>query len=401
MTAFVSSTLLPKPPHAQLMSSLPSLADVKVDHDGKSLWPNILSAERAALKVAPTKPGAKYNDPLIGIRVLGFLLQDLWKHSQHSFGLIPYNELIEQIASCLSIPGHTVGSEEEAEAQHEKLQTLGLHYRNHLIRVFRSNGGPIPKRSDHPSRPSLDVVRDRVISENRTPTTAGSARTNALLRDGYRCMLTGQYDLDSADLHPELNDRAAADGVNMAVTQCAHIFSETAQDGEQKTEYAASAMAILRVFGLNDKAESLVGGNVHKHFNILTMRSDLHHLFDHLEFWLEEVIGEENAYKIVSIKNKVFKMGLPLPACVTFRVDPDMVAACTASKTDLPALPSPSLLAIRAACSRVAHMSGAAEQVNQILRDLEDTPVMAEDGGSAHLLESRLLQSSRTVHIKA
>lgn len=120
------------------MSSLPSSDDVKVDHDGKSLWPNILSAERAALKVAPTKPGAKYNDPLIGIRVLGFLLQDLWEHSQHSFGLIPYKEFIEQIASCLSIPGHTVGSEEEAEAQHEKLQALGLHYRNHLIRVCSS-----------------------------------------------------------------------------------------------------------------------------------------------------------------------------------------------------------------------------------------------------------------------
>lgn len=77
---------------------------------------------------------------------------------------------------------------------------------------------------------------------------------------------------------------------------------------------------------------------------------------------------------------------------VTFRVDPDVAAACIAKNIDPPSLPSPSLLAIRAACSRVAHMSGAAEHVDQILRDLEDTPVMAEDGGSAHLLESRLLQ---------
>jgi hypothetical protein len=47
-------------------------------------------------------------------------------------------------------------------------------------------------------------------------------------------MLTGQYDFDSAMLYPELNGRAAADGVSKAVTQCAHIFSETAQEGEQK-----------------------------------------------------------------------------------------------------------------------------------------------------------------------
>ncbi|KAJ7257588.1 hypothetical protein B0H12DRAFT_471613 [Mycena haematopus] len=383
------------------MSRLPSLTNVKVDNDGKSLWPNILSAELVAVKAVATKPGAKYHDPLIGIRVLGFLLQDLWQHSQHSFGIIPYKELIKEIASSLSIPGHPVGSEEEAEAQHAKLQALGLSYHNHLIRVFRSNGGPMLKRSDHPSCPSLDLVRDRIISEKKTPATEGSARTNALLRDGYRCMLTGQYDLDSADLHPELYDRATADGVAMAITQCAHIFSDTAQDGEQNTGYAASAMAILRPFGLDSKAESVVGGNVHKHFNILTMRSDLQHLFDHLDFWLEEVIGEENTYEIVSVKNKVFKLGLPLPARVTFRVDPDMVAACTARNTDLPALPSPSLLAVRAACSRVAHMSGAAEQADQILRDLEDTPVMAEDGSSAHLLELRLVQSSRALDIKA
>jgi hypothetical protein len=129
-------------------------------------------------------------------------------------------------------------------------------------------------------------------------------------------MLTGQYDFDSAKLYPELNGRAAADGVSKAVTQCAHIFSETAQEGEQKvclcaflcdagadgvfkTDYATSAMAILRVFGLDAKAESLVGNNVHKHFNIFTMRSDLHYVFDHLGFWLEEVIRE--ASKLPSV----------------------------------------------------------------------------------------------------
>lgn len=51
-------------------------------------------------------------------------------------------------------------------------------------------------------------------------------------------------------------------------------------------------MAILETFGLNDKAESLVGANVHKHFNLLTMTNDLHRLFDRLDFSLEEVIGQ-------------------------------------------------------------------------------------------------------------
>ncbi|CAK5281688.1 unnamed protein product, partial [Mycena citricolor] len=406
-------------PHAEVMSSLPSLADVQFDHDGRTLWPNILSAEQAALEAAPTKSSAKYNNSLIGIRFLGFLLQDLWQHNQHSFGLTPYQRLIKEIASCLSISGQIPASEEEAEAQHGQLQNLGLFYRNHLIRIFRSNGDPIPQSSDPPSRPSMDVLRDRITKKMKTPTTPRSARQSALMRDGYRCMLTGQYDIHSADVYPELNDRAVADGVSMAVTQCAHIFSETAQDDKRKADLSAFiAIAILRMFGLQHEAENLVGSNVHRHFNILTMRSDLHNLFDRLDFWLEEVAGEASDNQSISIQmTDVSASGRHLQYCFYQRQGiengptsslvrhlPDRSrrgSKLQEESNQSPALPSPSLLAIRAACSRVAHLSGAAEQVDQILRDLEDRPVMAEDGGSAHLLESRLLQLSRAVSIEA
>ena len=59
-----------------------------------------------------------------------------------------------------------------------------------------------------------------------------------------------------------------------------------------KAEYAAAAMAFLEVFGLTEDVKKLVGGNVHSHFNILAMRSELHQSFDELDFWFEEVIGE-------------------------------------------------------------------------------------------------------------
>jgi hypothetical protein len=117
-----------------LMSKLPSLAKVTLDHEGSSLWPLILSAEKSALLNAPTTAGAKYNDNLIGVRVLGFMLQDLWQHSQHSFGLIPYKRLLKEITSCSS-PTHIVGSQEDTDAQHDAIYKLGLFHRNHLIRV--------------------------------------------------------------------------------------------------------------------------------------------------------------------------------------------------------------------------------------------------------------------------
>ena len=50
-------------------------------------------------------------------------------------------------------------------------------------------------------------------------------------------------------------------------------------------------------------------------------------------------------------------------------------------------VPDPQLLALHAACARVAHMSGAAEVFDELERDIEDTRVLAFDGSSAHLLD--------------
>ncbi|KAJ7262645.1 hypothetical protein B0H12DRAFT_1103967 [Mycena haematopus] len=384
------------------MSKLPPLETVGLDHEGLSVWRFILAAEEAALKVAPRTAGPKYNDNLIGVHVLGFLLHDMWLHDKHSFGLIPYKTLLKEIKSAVDVvPNARTGSEAEAQAHHHVIYTLGLRYRNHLLRVFRSNGGPLPEVSEHPSRPSLEVMRQRIVKEMATPTTLSGAKQRALLRDGYRCMITGGYDFESCDIYPELAARADAQNVHRMYTECAHIFSETAQDSEKKIDYAAGVLQILRTFGLNDKVENLVGGNVHKHFNILTMGSDLHKAFDRMQFWLEEVPGQTNTYNVCSVGNKIFTLAPPPPPRVTFAVDPDVEAACKADNKPVPALPSPSLLAIRAACSRVAHMSGAGEQIDHIFRDLEDTSVMAEDGSTADLLTSRLLQSSHSVLVGA
>jgi hypothetical protein len=50
-------------------------------------------------------------------------------------------------------------------------------------------------------------------------------------------------------------------------------------------------------------------------------------------------------------------------------------------------LPNPQLLALHAACARVAHMSGAAEAFDELEWEVEETMALASDGSSAHLLE--------------
>ncbi|KAF8161717.1 hypothetical protein K438DRAFT_1942237 [Mycena galopus ATCC 62051] len=160
-----------------MMSALHTADTVRLDPNGSKLWPYLLSAERVALATGPRNNGAKYlqYDNLIGVRVLGL---DFWQNQSHSFGLVPYHRLSQEIWSCLSlsIPGTIIGSQAEALLRNAKLYELGLFYRNHLMRVFQSNGGPLPTVSQHPSRPSLELVKQQIIEDVQTPTTTPDAR---------------------------------------------------------------------------------------------------------------------------------------------------------------------------------------------------------------------------------
>ena len=54
----------------------------------------------------------------------------------------------------------------------------------------------------------------------------------ALFRDGYRCVVTGKYDMTSVLLIKELREKANADrSLKTDGTQCAHIFSESTNQG--------------------------------------------------------------------------------------------------------------------------------------------------------------------------
>jgi hypothetical protein len=50
---------------------------------------------------------------------------------------------------------------------------------------------------------------------------------------------------------------------------------------------------------------------------------------------------------------------------------------------DTTLLPNPKLLRLHAAVAGIMHMCGAAEYIETYLRDLQDTRVLATDGGSS------------------
>lgn len=57
-----------------------------------------------------------------------------------------------------------------------------------------------------------------------------------------------------------------------------------------------------------------------------------------------------------------------------------------------PSLPLPALryLKVHATCAKVANLSGAAEYIDKVMRDLEDIQVLAADGSSADVLNHAL-----------
>ncbi|KAJ6600881.1 hypothetical protein B0H10DRAFT_2082558 [Mycena sp. CBHHK59/15] len=365
---------------------LPPLETLQLDPDGLIVWRLLLSAEATALN-DPTPP--KYQDNLVGVRLLGFFLKDFWDHQQQSYGLIPYKHLLVEIRSCFAVPNVTIGSAEEAQARHEKVYALGIQYCNHLLRVFRSDERPHTWSGDS-SCSSLDKVRDMIVARiAEAPTTEADVKVQALARDGYRCMITGTHDFDACQDYPELDAQAH----KTVPTECAHLFSESAQAGDKDPTYPASVFAILTMFGLGGVVTKLLDGRVNSLHDILAMSEHWRGLFYHFWFWLEKVPNQRNTYNVYGKNEGIFKIQPEPRRRVTFQVDPAIVAKCQATGIPMPALPSPALIAIRAACARVAHMSGAAEQFNQIFRDREETQCMADDGSTAGFLTSLLLQT--------
>jgi hypothetical protein len=68
---------------------------------------------------------------------------------------------------------------------------------------------------------------------------------------------------------------------------------------------------------------------------------------------------------------------------------PFPIITFTSTDPSLP-LPNPEYLKLHAAVCRVAHMSGAADYLDQEDRDVDRVGVLARDGSSANLLASRL-----------
>ncbi|KAI3621390.1 hypothetical protein WG66_000044 [Moniliophthora roreri] len=304
--------------------SLPTLADTGLIHAP----PSIQSAYRFILQA---EAAAHTDEERVGARVVGFFMTEFWR-SRLSFGVgdAPVARITNEVNS-MGPPGAD---------QRAIIYRLGTLYRQNLLRAFKSSKGPLPMPSSHPSRSSFDSVQ-QFITEN----LQSSPKDYRTAKKYFRDQSTVQ-DIDSTD---------------------------PAQ--VKRREHAATALAMLKSFGLNTLVDKILQRGVHDPTNLLTMSAVWHAQFDKLHLWLEGT-STPNEYDICVAKEAWWN-GYPKHSRrVLFVSRPFEIG----SETRIVPLPDPQILAIHATCARVAHMSGAAKYMDEYDRELDDSTVLAADG---------------------
>ncbi|KIJ30487.1 hypothetical protein M422DRAFT_36550 [Sphaerobolus stellatus SS14] len=267
----------------------------------------------------------------------------------------------------------------------DALLELGELYYGHFILAFRSNKGKTPTPSNLSSRASYDTIAEMTKDLlEEAPQNHSSAKKRALVRDGFRCPVTGRVDEDYVLKNHELYQKVTREKLRTAYTQCAHIISEFISsgitEGSDKSQCAATVWAILKRFGYPTLLDELSGSKVHRLENVITMEFNLRQRFDNLRIWFTPT-DHVNQYKLEARYPFLLTGYSPL---VTFT---------TPDERNLP-VPNPAYLALHASCAKVAHLSGAAEYIDQVFSDMEETRVLSADGASADVLEHAIFYAS-------
>lgn len=189
----------------------------------------------------------------------------------------------------------------------------------------------MPAPSNHVSRPSFDTLKEMMMAMVvEAPKNHAQAKTNvsafdhvfsaafkyflfkALVRDGFRCVVSGLPDMPSLKVNEQLKEEMISEG-RFCTSECAHIFPVSTNmnisGNEQANKvrflptyksfylspgqlhYAASVWAVLDRFGYKKILTELNGSKIHSLKNVFTLSPDVHILFDTLQFWLEPVEG--------------------------------------------------------------------------------------------------------------
>ncbi|TFY66796.1 hypothetical protein EVG20_g4297 [Dentipellis fragilis] len=311
----------------------------------RELYESVLEAEQQAVQ-------RKTGIDIVSARLVGYLL--LYPIGRSN------NRFVDEVAACSEKEGGFINN----------IYALGQLCVEHIVCLFLRHRQRASAPSEQLSKSAFDRVRREIqIHLRQSPRNHDDAKMQALLRDDYRCIISGKLDIECV----MESLVSIPQGEYTTTTECCHIFPESLGFFDcQKEKYVAPVWTVMDMFGYGSIQEELTSNHIHRLENILTLSQDLHSVFDMLLLWFEAIEDQPHSYYVRVAEP--FVPAPPFPEKVQF-----------VGKHDLP-LPSPKYLAIHAACCRLAHMSGAAEYAEKIYREEKTLDVLAADGKSAPVL---------------
>ncbi|KAH9175892.1 hypothetical protein EDB89DRAFT_1903406 [Lactarius sanguifluus] len=370
------------------MSPLPDNLPARLGHSNKieairKAYSTLLKIQEAisASDIGTTKASRDSRDQkLMHVRILGYLIREGPSLTASEFVAKEINKL--------------------PEGDEDQINKAGERYLYHYLRVFKKSGGRTPGSSLSACdafETKKAMIMEMLRQADKPPQDQKEAKRQALARDNFQCIVSGEYDFRLVMQNDDL--RAAAyrfSPPRAGNTQCAHIIPSSTNknilDSNDKHEHASSFWAILGCFGYEDLPDKLTGKKIHSLDNVMTLELNMHDSFDQLKMWFEAVA---RAFSLLTTVIETEGPQEGLPNTYTMKsTDPVFLAKCkaadckitlTSEYPDLP-LPNPDYLEIHAACCRVAHLSGAGEYMDKVLEDLEDTRVLSQDGSSGRIL---------------
>ncbi|KAI0633516.1 hypothetical protein C8Q77DRAFT_1115420 [Trametes polyzona] len=255
-------------------------------------------------------------------------------------------------------------------------QVADFFWRNVILPV-RVTGGKTPEprsRLSHSGLSSAEHVRSP--GEAEAVNDLKGVIELALERDGHRCVISGKLDPESIANGPDV---FPTPDCGLEVTRVAHIIPFSLRDCSGATSgHLPSIWSALECFGGVDLGPLMHGG-INSLDNVITLSATVHRYFTELQVALEPLPDAPHTYAVRTWGKVAPRLGLP-----------KTVKLSSASATPLP---NPAYLALHCAVCRVLWASARAEELKDVLDDLEEVALLAADGSSANLINIAIYRS--------
>ncbi|KAG1843882.1 hypothetical protein F4604DRAFT_1596562 [Suillus subluteus] len=270
-------------------------------------------------------------------------------------------------------------------ADDEKLLQLAQLIYDYFIGLFKAAKSQTPESSFYTSGPLFDTNEAAIAHiMKESPMDQRTAKVHALVRDNFRCVVTGAVDFTACHYQRQLVAEVLDKKLSSFATKAAYIFPASANKGissqdSLKHEYVVNAQTIGDHLAGYDVRQELDGIKIHCLEDILTLAVHVHAMFDRFDLWFEEMVDMQHTYRVCGYPPSIQLF----PPTVTFTTDDPL---------HLP-LPSPHYLGIHAACCKVAWLSGAKDYIEETFGDIEEMQAMTSDGSSAEALHCALIHA--------